>query len=115
MLEHKNLKYNLFCLSENTPIRKLVSKVAIDGNIQREVSGGAVFIQLSNLTLTDVIVPSKITDVIAPSRITDLKAVRYMPYRNTIVLRWTAPGDDFDHGKRVYFNWQLLEGNYLNV
>ena len=38
-------------------------------------------------------------DNIAPSRITDLKVLKILIYRKSMVLTWTAPGDDLDTGK----------------
>ncbi|XP_060596290.1 calcium-activated chloride channel regulator 4-like isoform X1 [Ruditapes philippinarum] len=78
---------------ELNPVRKSVRKIPLDGTIQRQISGGTIFLRSSKDD-------DLIFDVIAPSRIIDLRAVTYVPYRKTMVLEWTAPGDDHDHGKR---------------
>eukprot|EP00058_Branchiostoma_floridae_P014524 XP_002600012.1 hypothetical protein BRAFLDRAFT_74129 [Branchiostoma floridae] len=41
-------------------------------------------------------VPSQ--DILPPSRVRDLKVVEVSYAKATVTLRWTAPGDDFDHG-----------------
>ncbi|XP_053377120.1 calcium-activated chloride channel regulator 1-like [Mercenaria mercenaria] len=82
--------------NEHNPLKKDVKKVSLDGNIQRQISGGTVFLDHSKEC--DVI-----HDFIAPSRITDLEAFTYILYRNTIVLKWTAPGDDHDHGRAAFY------------
>lgn len=84
---------NLF--SENTlfSVKKHINKRAINGNIQRHVFGGTVHIKNRKHV-------KQYHDVIAPSRIFDLHLVRYIPYRKTLVISWTAPGDDLDTGKR---------------
>ncbi|XP_060596289.1 calcium-activated chloride channel regulator 1-like isoform X2 [Ruditapes philippinarum] len=67
----------------------------IESNFQRQIPAGTVHI--SRIRINDM--HAKDRDVIPPSRMTDLEAVTFIPYRNSIVLKWTTPGDDFDHGK----------------
>lgn len=64
----------------------------MEESIERQMYGSTVYIEDTDNNLS--------TDVLAPSRITDLEAIKYIQFRKSIVLKWTAPGDDYDHGKR---------------
>lgn len=67
-------------------------KRSVDGKIERRTYGGTVNLQKVSYGQTDTV---------APSRITDLKAEWSLKFRNTIILRWTAPGDDLDLGNGI--------------
>lgn len=77
---------------ELNPIKTKTSRIPLIGNLQRHIPGDTLVIsrhKRSNLDPAEVL----------PSRITDLQATKYMLYRNTVVLTWTAPGEDYDHGR----------------
>lgn len=49
-------------------------------------------------------------DSTPPIRITDLRADLSIKYRNSVILSWTAPGDDLDVGTGIYMR-DLKEKN----
>ena len=66
--------------------------------------------------------PTPIHDNIPPTRILDLRVV-VNDTINEVTLRWTAPGDDFDHGRAHKYeavvspNWRkarAFQGNKLS-
>ena len=80
---------------DDTPVQRIVTKRSVEGNIQRHVTMGTVHVTAPSHALIHV-------DTTPPSRVVDLKVVRHLGYRNTLVLTWTAPGDDLDHGKGTW-------------
>lgn len=69
-----------------------VQRRAIAGKVERHLFGGSMVLQKTDDQ----------SDVLPPSRVTDLNAELSLKYRNTIILSWTAPGDDFDTGKGIH-------------
>ena len=52
--------------------------------------------------MLEVVDPPPRNDNIPPSKILDLKVI-VNDTTNIITLKWTAPGDDFDHGRAKRF------------
>lgn len=46
-------------------------------------------------------------DILPPNRITDLTVVSINHQNRTILLQWTAPGDDYDYGKAYQYIFKL--------
>ncbi|KAL4226206.1 hypothetical protein ACF0H5_014192 [Mactra antiquata] len=76
----------------DTEIKKHIHRRAINSNIQRHIFGGTIHVNERESKRNQ-------HDDVAPSRIFDLHLLKYIPYRRTLVLSWTAPGDDLDIGE----------------
>lgn len=42
-------------------------------------------------------------DILPPNRVCDLKVLSINSKNRTVLLQWTAPGDDYDYGKGNFF------------
>ncbi|XP_071106743.1 calcium-activated chloride channel regulator 1-like [Haliotis cracherodii] len=80
-------------------VRRSVFLYPLSSPVSRVTSGGAFVVSHPNLTKSFMpFDPAMLKrDDLAPVRITDLKVMKTSHQEGTVVLSWTAPGDDIDY------------------
>ena len=84
----------LFIADETIPKRS-ISKRQVPGDIERHIYSGSIHLEDDLHDVTK--------DLIPPSRVKDLKVMKILPFKNSIVLTWTATGDDWDSGQGIKY------------